>query len=130
MTTKNDDLTRTGELGVPPSPQPAAANEKAAAHTPGPWNVDDRGVYVYIAGARYVRRVASTKGTYAYANATLDAENAANARLIAAAPDYWNAAEELSTDCSVLEGDDAGYVAVSKSAYEALMLAHAKAAGR
>lgn len=53
----------------------------------------------------------------------------ANAHLIAAAPDYWEAAEQMSTDCGELEGDDAGYVAVTKESYDALMAAHKKAEG-
>ena len=52
--------------------------------------------------------------------------NHPDAQLIAAAPDYWDAAEQMTTDATELEGDDAGYVAVSKEAYDALMAAHAK----
>ena len=53
----------------------------------------------------------------------------ANAHPIAAAADYWDAAEQMTTDATELEGDDAGYVAVSKEAYDALMRAHASANG-
>lgn len=58
------------------------------AHTPGPWRVDRKGVCAgNQAGAGvHFRRIANTSGTYAYPNVQLDAENSANARLIAAAP--------------------------------------------
>ena len=51
----------------------------------------------------------------------------ANARLIAAAPDYHAAVASAMQDASELEYDDAGYVAIPKEAWGALVAAHAKA---
>lgn len=113
--------------------------------TPGSWQAmfDAHGGYDCMTDAwRIVARsrqeiAALDLGSYG-ATARTDATEAgktiaaSNARLIAAAPDYWHAAEQMETDASELEGDDAGYVAVPKDAYDALMAAHrrAKADGR
>lgn len=125
-----------------------------SAHTPGPWTVkgEDRfsGEIIASDGETHVvcfghdyndggsinarHSTAYDKVTDPNAkhwnDAAYEAEAMANAYLIAAAPDYWDAAEQMSTDASELEGDDAGYVAITKESYDALMAAHAKAEGK
>lgn len=102
---------------------------RRTAHTPGPWAVALHAILgangepivgAWIEQAGKCRSIACV--------ITHDGFGA-NARLMAAAPDYWEAVEQLTTDASELEGDDAGYVAITKDAYDALLQAHAKARG-
>lgn len=99
-------------------------------HTPAPWDI--RRAKLPVDGA--FDHAVSANGeviaeAFGRSSVSHYHDSEANARLIAAAPDYWDAAEQLSTDASELDGDDAGYVAVTKSAYDALMAAHQKAKG-
>lgn len=81
------------------------SSDKSAtpAHTPGPWHVNPEGSKRdVIAGGvdpRRARLVADCR-THATANT---AEEQANARLIAAAPDMLQALREVAGNCYVLE---------------------------
>lgn len=100
-----------------------AASHATPTYTKGPWRVEkDTDIDGNDTG---YARVFSEDFTHELS----DYVNIEDAHLIAAAPDYWDAAEQMDK-CSELEGDEAGYVAVPKDAYDALMAAHAKAEGR
>jgi hypothetical protein len=86
MRTTKDDLTRTVELAADPSPQHAPTGP---APTPGPWLVGER-----YADSIAVRTEAQ-KSLIAYASTHRNSVEA-NARLIAAAPDYHEHAYHLA----------------------------------
>lgn len=111
----------------------------SARFTPGPWTLGepnavdrDSSVVAGVHSADWI--IADVWKDFEKSADDPDGEEPgtglANAQLIAAAPDYWDAAERLSTDHSELDGDDAGYVAVPKDAFDALMAAHHKASGK
>lgn len=111
-----------------------------STHTKGPWSSDNFGMKVFATKSPYGHGPMNVADVRGWGHLTgsgacrFDEKKAtaiqyANARLIAAAPAYWDAAEILSTDCSELDGDDAGYVAVQKDAFDALMNAHKSASG-
>jgi hypothetical protein len=54
----------------------------------------------------------------------------ADARLIASAYDYHEAMKNALMDAGELDGDNAGYVAITADAWRMLKAAHAKAKGR
>ncbi len=68
-----------------------------AGHTKGPWVVDSVGVSVQhtLPRGKGTRRICRTSSTAGVRNLPIDAENAANATLIAAAPDLLEALEDL-----------------------------------
>lgn len=94
-----------------------------AKHTPGLWEVDRLGVVVngvLRRGTNY-RRIAHTKATTGYANPDLDAENDANTRLIAAAPDLLRAAKAALFVLNIVYSrepgtNEGGAIAVLKAA--------------
>ncbi len=102
--------------------------EKTAQHTPGPWVVEYKATRrrdaVMACGEQWICTVGqSTIPTPEMAQA--------NARLIAAAPDYHAATELVRTSAETL-GTDMTYperVTISVEAYDALTAAHAKAEG-
>ena len=83
---KTKDLTRRDSLTPIESPQPASTNQKA--HTSGPWKVYDQGK---DDGEEYGCCVLSETDPIADWIAR-DVMNRANARLIAAAPDFYREA--------------------------------------
>ncbi len=100
-------------------------------HTPGPWKivetlgdqeiqpVDDKSVFVEF-GALIVCKCGPQEHP----------ENKANARLIAAAPDYHKGAELTMLSASPLFADDLSRgVVISEEAYDVLRAALAKARG-
>ena len=80
--------------------------------TPGPWEIDRLGVVApdKLPRGQSHRRIARCYAGYPYENDALDAENEANARLIAAAPDLLEAADNalgvLIGCCAPADGID------------------------
>ncbi len=98
---------------------------KQAQHTPGPWKAD--GTEIYNQDGNLVAGVAQQM----FVSETRESDESierANARLIAAAPDY-HAAVEAMFDGAISSAADKR-MAVTFDAWNALMAAHIKAEGK
>jgi hypothetical protein len=101
-----------------------------AGHTPGPWAVTPmvRGCTnaFYISGNLAANNSEVDIGTV---GPSLNPSMEANARLIAAAPDFLDAAGQMLADYQTSQQHHPGHILVSIDAFAAMKAAHIKATG-
>lgn len=93
--------TAGAALALPPSPEPQPSPVAAGEHTPGPWHIkqaESGHTAIYPENSR--ERVADI-----YCPLDVDGHHAANARLIAAAPDMLAALQQVAAQPDNTSGD-------------------------
>ena len=88
--------------------QPQGKGDRVSGHTAGPWTIK-WGFNIYGSDRNYPDsdRIVANAGSHSNNkfSAEVTAENEANARLIAAAPELLEALRDLMLSCGALDGD-------------------------